>query len=431
MDRWLMLLLFQLSSVSSFVFRPSQIVRLPVVNLVRDDSVDLTPDQSGKIIKRILRKGDAAKGRPFSGDTLHIGWKIFNSANTLVHSTLTPSQAWLSDTQTEEEERTEESPFDFILGDKPSDVISGWEMGIATMFEGEIASFELDSDLAFGVKGLNLGIGRIVAPGERVRTEIELYRIIASPFRTLERVGPDESIKDELMEKIRRGESPISREALQRGQTSGVVRAVESPTTPTQSDQQLQAGPGERLVEELSYIDIPANQILGPKSKTQKESNEKEPKNSVSTLLDGSVVTQSPELDVTSPNAPKVDSLSTNQLVSGEGRGHSWTEDARIIDVFLPLPGPVKKHQLLVQTEKSHLTVVVDMLDGSTISLFDGPLKGSVRPSATSWALLPPDPSAVYKGERVQVSLEKAHGSTTVWASVYSLDYLNSPLRVK
>lgn len=391
------------------VFRPRALRHFPLFAEL-DDSMDLTPD--GKVRKRILRKGDASKGLPVRGDTLYIGWKIFNSAGSLVHSSARPSQAWLSDTQSEEEERLEEEPFDFVLGSEPSDVILGWEIGIASMFEGEISAFDLDNEYAFGAESMDsLGIGA----RQDIRTEVELYRIVASPFRTLKTVGPEESIKDELMEQIHRGESPISRDALERS-PAGTVRAAP------------QSVSGE-MVEELSYIDVSSadNKVVGSGTIPARPVSG----NGGNSGSSSSSSNSSPASDTLSgkDEGANTSSNSNNAYVTGEGRDHSWTEDTRTIDIYLPLPGPVNKNQLIVTTEKNRLSVVVEMDNGSRLSLFDGPLRGAVRPSSTDWALLPPDPSATYKGERLLVSIEKAHGEG-IWASVYHPDFLSFGLKM-
>jgi len=392
------------------VFRPRALHQFSLFAEL-DDSMNLIPD--GKVRKRILRKGDASKGLPVRGDTLYIGWKIFNSAGSLVHSSVRPSQAWLSDTQSEEEERLEEEPFDFVLGSEPSDVILGWEIGVATMFEGEISTFDLDSEYAFGAESIDsLGIGA----KQDIRTEVELYRIIASPFRTLKTVGPEESIKDELMEQIHKGESPISRDALERS-PAGTVRAAP------------QSVSGE-LVEELSYIDVSSadNRVVGsgtiPARPVGGNSG-----NGGSISSSSSSSNSSPTSDTLDGKNEAANSISNNAYVTGEGRDHSWTEDARTIDIYLPLPGPVSKKQLSVVTEKKRLSVSVEMDNGSRLSLFDGPLRGTVRPSSATWAILPPDPSASYKGERLLVSLEKAHGEG-IWATVYDPEFLSFGLKM-
>ena len=119
--------------------------------------------------------------------------------------------------------------------------------------------------------------------------------------------------------------------------------------------------------------------------------------------------------------------------ITGVGRGHSWSEDAQSIDVEVPIPeawgvgagdgGGPSKDQIEVLVEKNRIRVALrgsssDSGNGEQTVLLEGPLFGAVKPSQSSWALLPPDARAVYRGRRVLVSLCKGYGWTRIWASV-------------
>lgn len=123
--------------------------------------------------------------------------------------------------------------------------------------------------------------------------------------------------------------------------------------------------------------------------------------------------------------------------ITGVGRGHSWAEDAGSIDVEVPVPashGPPSKADVEVMIEKTRLRVLLrapsqegqESQEGDAQVLLDGPLFGAVRPSQSSWALLPPDARAAYRGHRVQVSLSKAHGWTHIWASLLDRAFLEA-----
>lgn len=384
-----------------------------------DNSIDLTPERNSKVVKRLVRKGDVSKGHPLVGDTAYIGWKIYAQNGTLVHSTVPPSLAWLSDLMTEEDEEEQEPPFSFILGAEPRDVIRGWELGIRSMYEGEIAVFDIHSDYAFASTGVEtLGI----APNTSITTEVELLRIIPSPMRTYKTVGFNESIKEELMEKIQRGESPISREALQR-QTGQNPNTPSKPAAPFWGSSVTgNSDLPEGYVEEVSFIDVAANPA--PAQKYQSSAT-------IPSKLSSSNGTKVNLSNVTGVNASDSDpdgskekaATNPNQYITGEGRGHWWAEDVRIIDVYMPLPGVVQKSQVSVKVEKKSLHVSLETDDGPVV-LLSGPLHGNVLPSSTSWALMPPDPAAAHKGERLLVSLEKSYGSTGIWASVLETSYI-------
>jgi hypothetical protein len=93
-------------------------------------------------------------------------------------------------------------------------------------------------------------------------------------------------------------------------------------------------------------------------------------------------------------------------------------EDARTIDVYIALPRPVTKAQLDVKVERRRIAVSLLGDAGERLTLLEGPLHGAVRSASISWAILPPDPAATFKGDRLLVSLEKAHESSSIWASV-------------
>lgn len=79
------------------------------------------------------------------------------------------------------------------------------------MYEGEIASLTLQSNYAFGVNGVpNL----FISPNSTIICEIEILKLRQSVNRIYQSVGFNESIKDELMEKIHSGESVVSSEVM-------------------------------------------------------------------------------------------------------------------------------------------------------------------------------------------------------------------------
>lgn len=107
--------------------------------------------------------------------------------------------------------------FRFIYGIEPREVIKGWELAVSTMYEGEIAELIINSEYAFGVKGLpNLdpNLPPLIAPNSTIKCQLELLEIFPSVLRTYKSMGMNESIKDELMEQIESGNSVFSDEVL-------------------------------------------------------------------------------------------------------------------------------------------------------------------------------------------------------------------------
>ncbi len=62
---------------------------------------------------------------------------------------------------------TRGKPFDFVLG--AGQVIAGWDLGVATMKQGEKAVFRLDSKYAYGSRGA----GNVIPPNSTLIFEVE------------------------------------------------------------------------------------------------------------------------------------------------------------------------------------------------------------------------------------------------------------------
>ena len=146
-----------------------------------DDRIDISREKDGSILKKVVRGGYANKGHPQRNDEVQLAWKIYNSAGSLVHSNQIataeeaayskdkPKQVFIfTDAETGEDisssegedSQEPEEPFTFRLGAEPREVILGWEMGIQTMFEGEVAVFDITADLAFGASGVPPLVGK-------------------------------------------------------------------------------------------------------------------------------------------------------------------------------------------------------------------------------------------------------------------------------
>ena len=163
---------------------------------ILDDSIDISSDFKGGILKKILVAGNANKGYPLQKDIVEITWKIYDSTGGITHDSLVALG----------------KPFDFTIGAEPRHVILGWETAVKSMYEGEISSYVIKPEYAFGEKGvppLN------ITPNMTIRCDLELLRIRPSIIRSYPTVGANESIKDELLEKIQSGDSVISSEVME------------------------------------------------------------------------------------------------------------------------------------------------------------------------------------------------------------------------
>lgn len=112
----------------------------------------------------------------------------------------------------------------------------------------------------------------------------------------------------------------------------------------------------------------------------------------------------------------------TIQVVGGEGEGHCWEENPRSIDIEVPIPMGTGKSDLIVEVKLS--SIYVALRNGEVI--LEGPLHGKIIPSESSWTLLPHDPRAKVKGDKVVLSLEKAFSNRDIWATVFDRKFLAS-----
>ena len=112
-----------------------------------DDSIDLTGDSG--VLKRLIRRGDASKGYPLQHDRVDIAWKLFaykDFKKVLVHDSLRDLS--LESDGVEINDRNTKV-FQFrVVGENspyPREVLLGWDVGVRSMFEGEISSFTITS----------------------------------------------------------------------------------------------------------------------------------------------------------------------------------------------------------------------------------------------------------------------------------------------
>jgi FK506-binding protein 1 len=189
-----------------------------------DDSVDISPDAPGAVMKRVLRTGDASNGYPIAKDTVSLSWVIKLKDGTIAHKSNTTE------------------PFSFTIGAEPREVILGWELCLPTMTEGEIASLVVKPSHAFGAKG----VPPLVPPNETIICELELHSIIPSIKRTYRSVGLDESIKDELLDQIQSGNSMISSEVM--GINSNLVNGTRTKENVKMFDEKkMKLDPNQRV----------------------------------------------------------------------------------------------------------------------------------------------------------------------------------------
>jgi hypothetical protein len=172
----------------SKAFLPRQIVphgcRSRGLNVLFDDFIDIS-DGKAAVLKRIMRRGDPRVGLPQRGDSVDIKWELrFLNGSVIGSSALY--------------ERENQELFRVRLGAEQREIILGWEIALLTMLEGEIANVYLTAPYAFGAKGLV----DLVGPDTDIECILELCAVLPALSRRFETVGVNESISEELVEKI-------------------------------------------------------------------------------------------------------------------------------------------------------------------------------------------------------------------------------------
>ncbi|VDD97354.1 unnamed protein product [Enterobius vermicularis] len=116
------------------------------------EPVDLTPEKNGGVLK-VIKKEGTGNAHPVAGSTV------------LVHYTGT-----LQNGEKFDSSRDRNEPFKFTLG--RSQVIKGWDLGVATMKKGEICDLTCRADYAYG----EAGSPPKIPGGATLNFEVELIR---------------------------------------------------------------------------------------------------------------------------------------------------------------------------------------------------------------------------------------------------------------
>lgn len=172
------------------------------LSMILDNSIDISPSRDAKILKQLIKRGNPIKGYPTIHDKVEIMWKIFIE-DKLVHSS--------DNIDIDSLDPDDEDYFSFIIGAEPRQVIHGWDVAFRTMFEGEISMFTIHKDYAFGIKGAP----PLILPNTTISCELELVRITPSVRSQYKDLEEGEDIKEQIVEKIRSGTTPLTEEVLE------------------------------------------------------------------------------------------------------------------------------------------------------------------------------------------------------------------------
>jgi hypothetical protein len=261
--------------------------------------VDISPTDDNFLLKSVLRKGDMHKDKPATKDTVEIAWKIRDQMGNLLHDSsaksttdvaTTPAPITHNSSANAIYEVEDEEAFDFQVGAEPRQVILGWEHAVRTMHEGELASLIICPQLAFGSKGAP----PIIPPDTTLHCELELLKITPAVSRRFKSVGVNESIHDELVEKLESGDSPVSAAVMHTDKRAAYGKS----TSTTVSSEQLD----------------------GPLSGDSTDDRAPKQAGTEAKVFD-----------------PTKHMLDEKLRVQGTGAGHLWTETKYALDVEIPL----------------------------------------------------------------------------------------------
>lgn len=120
----------------------------------KKDYIDVSPGKDGGVLKKVLKPGDGEQPPATEQGSIEVS----------VHYT-----GWLLDGTKFDSSRDKGELFSFKLG--ASEVIRGWDIGVATMRTGEKARFRLRHDFAYG----EAGSGPSIPPKATLVFDVELF----------------------------------------------------------------------------------------------------------------------------------------------------------------------------------------------------------------------------------------------------------------
>ena len=309
------------------LLRPRAMLRLR-----NSERIDISPKLDRSIMKLVQRRGDHLKPTPMDKDTVEIAWRIFDANNSLIHDSMSPATSNSNDQQdaaTSDKSHSdiiehEDEDFSFEVGAEPRQVILGWEYAVKSMREGEKAEVVVAPEFGFGERGAP----PLIEPNATLKCELELLKIIPALSRRFRAIGLNESIRDDLLEQMERGDVALTEAVLNSDNGS------QPPLSNTNRDST--ALDIEEHVESTDYIDV----TFTPPTATTPACAAVSAKQSVEPAAAAA------EKHAHTPQAaqarffdPKKDKLDARLRVGGEAAdgSYSWTETTGALEVEIPL----------------------------------------------------------------------------------------------
>lgn len=178
--------------------------------------MDISPDKDGSIMKTLLREGALGRSLPILGDTVEIVYKITDFfSGTLIHDSRNGPRTGIKVNGVYPVEGEDPrnvlvvrnvNSMTFKIGVRPRQVFKGMEIAAMTMRLGELSSYVMEPEMAFGERGLP----GVVAPNTKLLFEFELVDIVPDWTLAYAEIGEDEGIKDYLAKDLESGSSPLT-----------------------------------------------------------------------------------------------------------------------------------------------------------------------------------------------------------------------------
>ncbi len=276
--------------------------------------IDITPKKDGGILKKMISRGNGAKGYPQDGDLVLVDWVFYDEDRNMIHDSIDLDET-----------------FHFTLGVKYQ-VIDAFDIAVRTMYEGETAMLRVTPEYGFGVHGEDK-----FKPNQTLIIEFTLEELVVG-LRQYETVSEDYDITKEIQAKIDSGELNIDDipEAVESKPAESETSQTETWTETIPEDAKIPAVPMPFAVDRDSTSHT--KQTISPQKQDP-------PKSFPSTA----VPPTSPQNSKRRFFDPTKDKLHPDRTIRGVGEGHLWDETVEQLVLEVSIPEDLEKNDLNVE----------------------------------------------------------------------------------